>query len=456
MAKVQESNHASWLPGALPSAIPLSKQKSVKDNNKKDWLPTTLVVENKIILDEENLKRGSSSSGGSMMKCLDNRKIVCIIIIYALIATGLWSLFLPNPFGFGREKQLEALKDQVDLLDEEVDQLETQVDRLGSEVTRLSNETDRLEDINDELKLTTADLNKTVNALADLNDSLNISLSTREDLSELLDDSISSAQEINNHLVESLTELGDRIESITDLNEELKSTQQDLEEEQEKYIAITEAFESSNILLASEVNNLEAQVAEMQSQNEILSKHNADLQSILEFLNQAGLDLNATTQAISDYLVEEITENSALILRDLELSYQNVYLYWICTSTFEFEDDFISKAWMINRNAAIGEDDYDTVMDFVDDHVFGDICASIADFENFLVSDQYIDYQGSIPPVDISLNTLTSGIERYSTMMIEYYFPPDANGLSASDWTNYRYDCSNIPSEQRYVWSQDR
>ena len=440
---------SSWLPGALSPKAEAKEAKEAKDTvNKKieqnPWLPSTLVITH---------NETGGSAFGRMSKCLDNKKIVWIIIIYAVIATGLWSMFLGNPFQFGKKHQEKALVEQVHILGEEVEELEVQVDRLGFEVTRLSNETDRLENVNDELQLTAEDLNKTVTALSELNDALNITTTTREDLGEKLEGSISSAQKINNMLIDNVYDLSERIETITDLNDELKSTKESLEEEKEMYVEITEALEKSNLLLSTKISDFKEQLLETQLQNQMLSENNEELRSIVGFLNQAGLDLNATAQGIAAYLVEEITENSALVLRDLELSYQNVYFYWMCRSSFE--DVFSSKAWMANKNRAIGQDDYGTMIQFVDDNVLGNICANKADFENFLVSDKYIDYEGTIPPVDISLNILKSGVERYATKMMEYYFSYDNSGLTASDWTEYRYRCENIPYGRRYTWTQD-
>ena len=427
----------SWLPGALEPV------KVTKEDNK--WLPQTLVVENRVIPDKE--KGGS----GPLSKCIGNKKVVCLLIIYALVATGLWSIFLGGPFDlFGRGKQAKALKEQVEILDQEINELETQVDRLGFEVTRLSNETDRLEDINEDLKGTAADLNETVSILVGLNDSFNMSVASQAELSELLEDSVSNAGAINDVLIGAISDLGEKVTSLSDLNADLQSTMEDFQEQKELYVDIAEVLNATNVILSSEVNALEAHLLEMQTQNELLSKNNEDLSSILTFLNQAGLDLNATVKGIEEYLSEEIAENNALVLKDMELSYQNVYFYWLCTSSFE--DIFGDESWMSDKNEAIGAADYDTVIEFVHDNVLAEICASKSDFENFLLSDDYIGYQGSSPPVNISFNTLKSAIERYSTMMIEYYFPSDDSGLSKSDWTNARYDCKNIPTEKRYVW----
>jgi len=444
MTKVNYNEHgSSWLPGPI-SSILLNKEPGAK------WLPQTLIVENRITSDE---KRGKGFYDGCF-KCLGNKKVVWIIILYAIVATGLWSVFLGNPFGFGRGEQLGKLKEQVDILDEEVENLEDQVDRLGSELNRLSNETDRLEDINDELFSTASDLNSTVHLLSELNDSFNASLSDQQHLGDLLEDSVSKAESVNIGLIASISTLQDRIATLSNLNEDFKTTSGDLQEERELYRQITQSLNSTTEHLGSDIESLQHEVDEMQTQNKILATNNAELRSILTFLNQAGIDLNSTVQTIEDYLAEEIIENGNLVLRDLELSYQNIYFYWLCTSSFE--DIFGSKAWMTNKNQAIGISDYTSALQFVNINVLQKLCASKNDFENFVVSDNYIGYQGQSPPTQISFNTLNSAIERYSTKLIAHYFPSEEdNGLTATDWKEAKYECKNIPNAKRYVWVQD-
>ncbi len=254
--------------------------------------------------------------------------------------------------------------------------------------------------------------------------------------------------------MESLKALGERIETISALHDNLDDTIESLEREKESYKKIAENLESSNVDLVDRVESLEEQLSGIEEQNDSLSKHNEDLRSIITFLNQAGLDLNATVEGVADYLADEISENEQLVMRDLELSYENVYLYWRCATSFEFI--YSNKPWMLDRDTAIGENDYDDVMEFIDEHVLTETCASKSDFVNFLVNDKFINYKGDNPPVEISFNTLESGVERYSTMMMQHYFSnDDNNGLTEEDWNTARYDCQNIPIDERYVWAQN-
>lgn len=448
MTKVHDDNEkSSWLPGPISDA---ATRKDHVTKNENMWLPHTLVVENRIVADEE---KGKGCNDGCI-KCIGNKKVVWMIIIYAIVVTGLWSLFLGNPFGFGRGEQLEKLKEQVKILDQEVENLEGQVDRLGSEVKRLSNETDRLELVSDELLFTVTDLNKTVQLLSEFSDSYNSSISDQQELGDILEESVLKVAAVNEDLILSISALDIRIATIANLNTELELVTGDLQQERESYEQITQSLNSTTTNLGSDIKSLKNQLGEMQIQNELLSTGNSDLRSILAFLNQAGIDLNSTVQTIEDYLAEEIVENSALVLRDVELSYQNIYFYWLCTSSFE--DVFGYKPWMTNRNEAIGADDYTSVIQFVNVNVLQKICASKSDFENFMISDNYIGYQGQSPPTEISFNTLKSGIERYSTKLIAFNFPSkDGPGLTVTDWAKASYECKNIPSESRYVWFQD-
>ncbi len=101
------------------------------DKETGDWLPRTLVIENRTLVNKER----DSGIVETFFGCITNKKVICVIVIYAFAATGLWTWFFARPFGFGnRQAQVEDLKEQVDILDGEIDELEGQVGRLGSEV----------------------------------------------------------------------------------------------------------------------------------------------------------------------------------------------------------------------------------------------------------------------------------------------------------------------------------
>ena len=79
------------------------------------------------------------SSNNCFDSCLSNKKIVLLIVLYAIIATGLWTLFFNWSWELpGKQQQIDALEEQVDLLDQETEELRGQLDRLDKQV-RISN-----------------------------------------------------------------------------------------------------------------------------------------------------------------------------------------------------------------------------------------------------------------------------------------------------------------------------
>lgn len=423
------------------------RSRSRRESNKDDkdgWLPTP----QKLIIENRNTNDDSCLSG------MVNMKGVIGILICVVVASTFLFGFDVNPFKFGREGQIAQLQKQVFLLDQENAKLQSIVDKLEDQVILLSNETDRLELINADLIQTTSDLTNTVESLSNVNSELEQAMSNQEDISDGLETAVTGAIAVNDNLVASILTLESRIGTLTKVNGDLQSSARDLDTRKDFYSGIVGDIHSSNVELSLQINELEEQLEEAEKQNNELVSNNEELFSIITFLNQAGIDLGTSVSNVQDYLVEEIQENTVLVLYDLKMYYQNIYFYWTCATSFE--DRFQEKDWMLNKNTAIGESDYSTVLEFVDVNVFQKICVNKADFERFLSEDDFIGYQGSFPPVQVSVNTLISSVERYSTKLIEFYFPPEGStGLTQTDWNNAMYDCANIPTSKRYVWSQD-
>ena len=96
--------------------------------------------------DGGRFKQSNNSDVHSFLSsCLSSRKVVIIIIIYAIIATGLWGFLFNRSFSFpGANQQSEDLKEQVTILDKENDELEAQVDRLQGEVRKTTKQSNAL------------------------------------------------------------------------------------------------------------------------------------------------------------------------------------------------------------------------------------------------------------------------------------------------------------------------
>ena len=250
---------------------------------------------------------------------------------------------------------------------------------------------------------------------------------------------------MNEVLADSIEEYDVQLSNMNNIQQELNETAQTLEEEREQFEEIISILDVQVDILNNDVDELQIQLEALKAQNELLTSSNSNLTSILTFLTQAGIDLNNTVEGISGYLAGEITENTNIVLRDLELSYQNVYSYWTCAGLFE--DTFGQKPWMVNHQLEVGSSDFPDLAAYVDEYVLTDICADENDFELFLTTDSIIAYFGPTPPVDISFAAFSSGIERYSTMMMEYYFE---GGLTEEDWLEAQFDCRNLPSAKHF------
>jgi len=224
-----------------------------------------------------------------------------------------------------------------------------------------------------------------------------------------------------------------------------------IEGENSDFKSVIADLEASNEESKEQIEQLKEGIIKLTQQNDELNTSNENLVSILTFLKQTGTDLNTTVDELTKFLGNEINQNAVLVLMSLEISYQNVYKYWTVPGIFE--DLFGEKSWILDRNSPIGVNDYPKLMEYLKDHVSSEVCADISDFENFLVNDPIIGYNGGDPPVDISFRSMQSGVERYFASLMDYYFSFDDNGVSKHQWMEAEYDCRNLAEEQRFRWS---
>ena len=86
-----------------------------------------------------NNVKGDSGGDGTCGLPSPTKKVLVAVILYGLLATGLWVFFFQRSFGIpGLGKQIKMLEGEIDELNAEIDNLESQVDRLDDQV---SNET---------------------------------------------------------------------------------------------------------------------------------------------------------------------------------------------------------------------------------------------------------------------------------------------------------------------------
>ncbi len=255
---------------------------------------------------------------------------------------------------------------------------------------------------------------------------------------------------------DSITILDTEVKSLQNLKLNLTSTIDILESQNSNFTTFIDSLHRTNNQSRLQIERLVDELTELEAQNNELDKNNENLVSILTFMTQTGIDLNTTIDDLTGYLGQEITENTVLVLLSLEHSYQNIYKYW--TATGLFDDLFGKKVWFENRNAnePIGSSsEYETLMEFIDEYIITEVCANRQDFENFLVNDPVVGYDGEdVPPVNISFRSIRSAIERYFSSLMKHYFSFDDNeGVSKIQWMEAMFDCKNLPAELRYKWS---
>jgi hypothetical protein len=192
-------------------------------------------------------------------------------------------------------------------------------------------------------------------------------------------------------------------------------------------------------------------VEELKTQNDELDNINKELTLIHAFFIQTGIDIDSTLEQLTGYLSNEINDNMVLVLLSLEHSYQNVFKYW--TARGSFDSRFGEKSWIQDKDSPIGSNDYEKFMEFVDEHVVSELCADRTDFENFLATDPVVGYDGFAPPVNLSFHSIRGGVERYFAALMDHYFSFTGNGVSKIQWMEANFDCVNLPTDVRFIWS---
>lgn len=235
---------------------------------------------------------------------------------------------------------------------------------------------------------------------------------------------------------------------LNTINSELADIIVENEEQSNELFQVLETLKATNENIMMQVEDFDKTVVELEAQNMELINSNNDLRSSIGFLDQAGININATSDMFLDYLVDEIDANTDLVLRSLELSYQDTYSFWTCIGLFD--DIFKEKEWVVDAYRPIGESGYTSIINYIDTYVLTKVCANRTDFELFLSEDQVIGNDGFMPNTDITYRALLSGVERYSTMLIDYRFSFQDDGLNKTDWILADFDCRYLPIEKSF------
>jgi hypothetical protein len=407
------------------------------------------------VLTIEHKTVGSGRGGGAAGRSLIFGLSKPMIGLVALLVLGTGSTFA---YAISQWLRIPGFQTQIEELELEVNRLGMEVDRLTAEVDRLAVQNDRLENLNDRLNSTVVEfeaLNVQLNAsnvvFEMLNGDLNMTaLELRGSLEDLLEQNEEYAT-LNIQLNETNLALSsevNRLENATNL----------LERQNEQLFILTESLssetsqlESSNEQLNETVVGLEGMVVDFELENNRLTQLNSDLGTVVTFLNTTTANLNETFEAVTTFLAGQINVNTFLVLETLQNTYQQRLSSWDC----DFRDAFRSRDFVNDGSIPIGADDYPAVVAYVDEQLLTELCLDQADFEQYLES--AVVQGGIVPPVSTTVNQLITGVQTYTNLAVDYYFPDNGDavgGLTDEDWIAATFNCDNLSADLQFSVSR--
>jgi hypothetical protein len=275
-----------------------------------------------------------------------------------------------------------------------------------------------------------------------LNVALNTTLDNYRFLNLQLHQENNHYKNLNNQLNQTVLMFSSEVSSLQDVRDNLTSSISSFQ-----YLTSILRFEvgsisQKNIELNQTIAALQDVKETLEVNNEYYRQLNANLSTVVSFLNATSNFIGGTYDSIVSYLSSTIIVNRNLVLNQLYLTMRQIVNNWRCG----IKDTFL-EAWVDDTNTPIGIDSYLDVLNFINTTVFSQLCISLSDFELFLGN----KYASLAAPSDISLSQLSSGLNVYTTAAFKYYFPGEGQkGLIAASWDQANFKCTNLPSSLRF------
>jgi len=358
-------------------------------------------------------------------------------------------------------QDMEALQLEIDRLEELLAKQEGDDCEFSLEdVLQLQQEIDRLEAANDQL----ADQ---LDDYADLNNLLNASIQELQVQNGILAANNDEYEALNGQLNASLAELreqnaflAEQVDIYAGLNQDLNATAYHLEEQVDRlegevdeltlqndrlealvgsFSTETEHLSELGDLLQDNVDRLEDKIEDLMVENDRLEGLVADLQTVADFLDDAAQNLNESFDEVTAFLAEQISTNRFLVVENLQNTYHQRVANWDCA----LRDRFALEDFTRDGNMPIPDDIFPVVMLYVEERVLSDLCLDTSDFELYMSN----RYNGE----DITVNRLTTSVQRYTWDALDHYFPEaDEDGVAPEAWAAAAYECGNLSPENQY------
>lgn len=433
------------IPEVSPTGTGLTSPESYDSRSPGGTSPGT--TNSVLTIEHKAARSGGGGAGRSLIFGLSKPMIGLV----ALLVLGTGSTFA---YAISQWLRIPGFQTQIEELELEVNRLGMEVDRLTAEVDRLAVQNDRLESLNDRLNLTVvefkaqnAQLNASNVVYEMLNNGLNMTaLELQGSLENLQEQNVEYAT-LNNQLNETNLALSSEVNRLENATSLLERQNEQLFLLAESLSSETAQLELSNEQLNETVVGLEVMVLDFELENNRLTQLNSDLGTIVSFLNTTTANLDETFDAVSAFLAGQINVNRFLVLETLQNTYQQRLSSWDC----DFRDVFRNRDFANDGSIPIGADDYPEVVAYVDEQLLTELCLDQADFEQYLES--AVVQSGIVPPVSTTVNQLIMGVQSYTNLAADYYFPDNGDavgGLSNEDWEAASFNCENLPVELQF------
>ena len=388
----------------------------------------------------------SGSSTRSMLFLL-RKPIFAILAVFFLGMTGASTFFLT---GF---LTIPGLQQQIKDLESQIDRLETQVDELEIQVDRLEKENYRFESLNDELVANNAKyvennerLEAANNYYDGLNQQFNASNSELEHLNERLKASNEEYGHLNKKITTTMQQLNEEVDVLEVVNSDLTATLTE-------YIVLSQGLSNEtgkldqlNDDLTENVSHLNETLSALREENNRLYMLLDDLSTIVSFLDETTAGLERSYASVTSFLAEQITANKLILIETLHNTYSQRTINWVCGLSLRFA----TESFASDGTTQIGTKEYPKVVEYIEYHVFANLCLDTEDFEKFLIAEMG---SNSVQPANVTTNELVRAVYKYSNQAMDYYFSNSnkTEGLSYDEWSSASYMCKNLPPERQFL-----
>lgn len=251
--------------------------------------------------------------------------------------------------------------------------------------------------------------------------------------------------------------LNETVQNLTSKLTEVQHSEATLIATVEGYAIVQEDLEEEihNLTLhANELNitvdSLNDALVTFQEENKRFKELNEDLGEIVSFLEEEAEGVERSYAELAAYLADTILRKRVLAEIGLHERMKSELAGWQCG----YKTAFSSQEFVQNEQIPIGYASYDTVVGYISDSFFHDLCISRGNFETFLRSEVLMRGQNLW---EITSKNLAAGVNMYTTEVLEYYFPDEGEiGLNSTVWDEADYDCDNLSVENRFFYTVSR